>query len=703
MMTRSDEFTETADMSAGDEPRARGAGSFSLKGMGGDARPFVAAVVGLFAAVVVLAGCNSHPVEYAQLTGEFEREDDVTGASSQALDLLWVIDNSQSMCQEQNALGQQFEAIIEILENRNADFNIGVTTTDPVKPNRSLDPIAEHGQLRSQPYPQIATQSACWYRYNDEGVPQNPSNSSNQWGDFQPVRNQIQKAVNCTKEPEQTQQDLRDRGLYEENSEGVLIEPNDTKIACATGEANACDAMSDSQLANEIEGTISDNKSRALLPTPFIPDEANYPYRDIPKVLRASDSKYRNDDGSLKSEQLRQDFACMSFVGVFGSTYEAGLNAAKTAVSPEMTGGAADLTQSQRNSFDPNDDDVSDFDPDAPNHGFLRRDARFAVAFVSDENDCSLNDETEVPDIEQGGCGDAVCYFPTKNEDQAPLDSTGKLRQGLLDNLQASKGMTDSEFEEYQQDNVFAVSVHGEADKDTISERPEAQDCNGMGADAFKSPSCRSQFGVAFTGDRYQDFLSGFPDDNRFPQPDAANQSYVCDGVLTSAFGNFDTIVPQESTSCIEANIRPCDRDGDGEQDCPEYEFGTSGSGNEMMCQSFGQTSRSFCDSSIRVELEASGFENPEEALRNSGYCIEESIGATDGLQNKCVVERSQYAWVDCGTTGIRLRWSNPTQARQATSGFKTTIRYHRVESDDGESGPDATMMDTTVDAMTGM
>ncbi len=703
MMTRSDEFSETADVSDGDEPRSRGAGISRLTKLGGVSGVVGAAVVALFAVTVVLAGCNSHPVEYAELTGEFEREDDVTGASSQALDLLWVIDNSQSMCQEQNALGQQFEAIIEILEQRNADFNIGVTTTDPPDTASSLDPISEHGHLRSQPYPQIATQSACWYRYNDQGVPQNPSNSGNQWGDFQPVRNQIQKAVNCTKNPEQTKQDLRDRGLYEENSEGILIEPNDTKIACATGESGACNAMSDSQLANEIQNTITDDRSRALLPTPFVPDGENYPYRDIPKVLRASDSKYRNQDGSLKSEELRQDFACMSFVGVFGSTYEAGLSAAKKAVSPGMTGGAADLTQEQRNAYDPNGDGMSDFDPEAPNHGFLRRDARFAVAFVSDENDCSLNAETEVQDIRQGGCGDAVCYFPTKNEDQSPLDSTDKLREELLANLQASKGMSDSEFEDYQKDNVFAVSVHGEADKETISERPEAEDCNSMGADAFKSPSCSSQFGVAFTGDRYQDFLNGFPDDNRFPQPDASNQSYVCDGVLTSAFGNFDTIVPEESTSCIEANIRPCDRNGDGERDCPDYEFGDTGSGSGMMCQSFGETSRSFCDSSIRVELGASGFDNPEQALRDSGYCIEESIGATGGLEKKCVVDRSQYAWVDCGTTGIRLRWSNPTQARQATSGFETTIRYHRVETDDGESGPDATMMDTTADAMTDM
>ena len=46
------------------------------------------------------------------------------------VDILWVIDNSNSMAEEQERVAQGFESFIENIENTNVDFQLGVVTTD---------------------------------------------------------------------------------------------------------------------------------------------------------------------------------------------------------------------------------------------------------------------------------------------------------------------------------------------------------------------------------------------------------------------------------------------------------------------------------------------------------------------------------------------------------------------------------------------
>ena len=62
-----------------------------------------------------------------------------------AADILWVIDNSPSMAQEQEAVGRSFAEFIVNLEDAHIDFHIGVVTTD-------VDDENEHaGQLLGIP------------------------------------------------------------------------------------------------------------------------------------------------------------------------------------------------------------------------------------------------------------------------------------------------------------------------------------------------------------------------------------------------------------------------------------------------------------------------------------------------------------------------------------------------------------------------
>jgi hypothetical protein len=46
------------------------------------------------------------------------------------IDILWVIDNSGSMADEQKALGENFDAFIKGFISKNVDFNMAITTTD---------------------------------------------------------------------------------------------------------------------------------------------------------------------------------------------------------------------------------------------------------------------------------------------------------------------------------------------------------------------------------------------------------------------------------------------------------------------------------------------------------------------------------------------------------------------------------------------
>jgi len=85
----------------------------------------------LLAPFALLAACNNTPAErisdefgllvYSQLTSE----------SRIKIDFLWVMDDSSSMCQEQNALARDFRVFIDQLESfSNIDYRIAVTTTD---------------------------------------------------------------------------------------------------------------------------------------------------------------------------------------------------------------------------------------------------------------------------------------------------------------------------------------------------------------------------------------------------------------------------------------------------------------------------------------------------------------------------------------------------------------------------------------------
>jgi hypothetical protein len=70
--------------------------------------------------------------------------DTSTFKTNSKVDILWIVDSSGSMREEQNYLGQNFSSFISRLSQINTDFQIGVTTTDVCdNQNPSIVPAAQ--------------------------------------------------------------------------------------------------------------------------------------------------------------------------------------------------------------------------------------------------------------------------------------------------------------------------------------------------------------------------------------------------------------------------------------------------------------------------------------------------------------------------------------------------------------------------------
>lgn len=295
-------------------------------------------------------------------------------ADAALLDLLLVIDNSGSMCQEQRLLGESATPMLERIHAAGIDFQLGITTTH-MNPDYTLEPVAKPGHLQSTPQPVAGFDRSCHNAVDSQGnaVP----------GDYAPVRRAIQTAVECTNDPSR----------YE-----PLTFATNADIECALySQPQGC------QIAASECGAGSPCVPEDLFPNPAA-------YRSIPTVLRSED--YRDGD-VLDIDRLAEDFRCMSFVGVRGYGIEKGLEAAVAAVDPDLAG------------------------PGGANEGFLRPDARFGLLFVTDENDCSHDGSLDEATPCGGDvCAFANAVDAHDSPLVAPTDLQAELIQNLRDSKQ---------------------------------------------------------------------------------------------------------------------------------------------------------------------------------------------------------------------------------------------------------------------------
>ena len=80
------------------------------------------------------SACNENAVEPLPAS---HTEVHYQGGEPPPVDVLWVVDNSGSMEQEQSKLGNNFNAFIQYFLNLDLDFQLAVTTTDTDDPSQS--------------------------------------------------------------------------------------------------------------------------------------------------------------------------------------------------------------------------------------------------------------------------------------------------------------------------------------------------------------------------------------------------------------------------------------------------------------------------------------------------------------------------------------------------------------------------------------
>ncbi len=567
----------------------------------------------VFGALAVSAvACNQNPVQKPSAGGAIEYQEPINVDGSTQIDMLWVIDNSGSMCQEQDTLAKNFKLFIDEIDETNLDFHIAVTTTH-MAANYAPEPVAIPGYIQATPQPIPGFDQTCIKTVDAQGKPIE--------GEFDPLKKSIAAAVKCMATPDESFNAL-----------------TNADFLCATQGTMGC----------EIAGRCGGAGAKCTVKDLF-PDETSY--RAIPKVLRSEDYKSGN---RLDVDRLKDDFACISFVGTRGNGIEKGLAASLEATKPELTGGPVD------------DDSAVGYDAAAPNHGFLRKNSRFALIFVTDENDCSSDGTLD----EASSCGDATCEYANieGEEENSPLIKIEDVRDQLFENLKLSKNRPD-----FGEGEILVASIHGEPRRFTGEKLEECP----MGTATGVKPACANTLGVAYSGDRYQRFLQSFGEGQYFPRAEDATQGWLCAGDFSPALTAIGQFVGNIGGGCISRSIYPCETDSE----CPSFPF--SNTPGACIDRPGSAEGVKYCDSGIqvRVELTSPTSENLDK-LSSNGYCVQGSVGDSS-FPNGCVVDPSKYAFNACpaGLEGVKLEWNDEIDAKNGLVGTSLEIRYNALDS----------------------
>ncbi len=87
---------------------------------------------------VQMVGCNLHPIQGLDEAIEAVRVERVAGGGSNKIDILFVIDDSNSMVEEQQLLTENFQLFLDGLTAAGADLHIAVVTTDTKSSNAGV-------------------------------------------------------------------------------------------------------------------------------------------------------------------------------------------------------------------------------------------------------------------------------------------------------------------------------------------------------------------------------------------------------------------------------------------------------------------------------------------------------------------------------------------------------------------------------------
>jgi len=294
-------------------------------------------LVGSIIAIALLASCDDVPVH--DVPKSFAVEVSQLGENEGAieLDFLWVVDNSASMCQEQYALSQSFDVFTEQLNTYlNVDIRLAVTTTD----------VPDHmGAFQNQPaetYPPACVEDKVWPCLGNEDCKKKFGAG---WECKAYAANQMYNkngSVNST-------------CIFKCGSDAECCEEFCFTDECAANESCLVDKCKDAPNADctfdcRTPGQ-GDSGNGCVRPPATTECPAN-----VPTVLSLANADLFNCIASVQPQQS------------YAANMEQGLKGAWMALDP-------DGPQKKQSS------------------GFLRDNAYLVIVFVTDEDDCSIDDD----------------------------------------------------------------------------------------------------------------------------------------------------------------------------------------------------------------------------------------------------------------------------------------------------------------------
>lgn len=355
----------------------------------------------LWLAVALAApGCNEHPLDPIGSHVKIQRSDIFQRASQTKIDVLWMVDNSSSMCEEQASLSAHFNTFIEGLAELKASFHIAVVASEvddkrpevagrfryaPARVNSqycinyvactsdencgtggclcgipwlrrcALDTDCEAGETclrHSLPDGGTTKLAYCARACTAEDECQGDISSAARTFHCTDGRCQLRTCILDADCP------TGQRCLPSAEEDGAISYCRRFRsppgVTCPPGGHGPPCPL---DVACTAEGTCE--------PVGFCPPQTCDCPKSAPTILDFDPQAELAAGHAVDLVGLQHRFRCLALLGTDGDTYEKGLEAVERALTPPLTS------------------------PGGPNDGFLRDDAYLVVIYLTDENDCS--------------------------------------------------------------------------------------------------------------------------------------------------------------------------------------------------------------------------------------------------------------------------------------------------------------------------
>ena len=434
-------------------------------------------------------GCNDIPVDGLGATFTLKVSTEVEKRDSVKVDFLWVVDNSASMCQEQASLADSFDEFLKKIQQFVAiDYRIAVVTTDMISPDHKGR--FRHHKTTEFPFACAQTEimkcvrgvngdEICEEQFGDDWIcdaPEKAKNIVNCNGSLNSkCRKLCQEDWQCDlgfdgeaagNACKQDSGSCRYKCLVpsgDPNNSGCVLRPATSTCPDTTSIYNALVTGADKDPA---DGRCSDGQGCRVGET---------------GCANGSDCQ-RMHAPYLTPKTAEEFFTCVGVVGAEqhnNANLEQGLNAALFA-----------LATNRENAEQARE--------------FLRDDAYLVVVFVSDEDDCSLDDNKDLKKELYGTC---ACE---------PDSSTGGPLRPVAKAVNAIKALKDDP------GKVLVAAIVGDSQKEDfagITEDREAYmkskcgNCEDPTQEhplLFNTYICNSVAGKADYGGRYVKFVQAF-------------------------------------------------------------------------------------------------------------------------------------------------------------------------------------------------